>query len=100
MRDKAEGRIIYKLFRGSMRVMILAFGMATLSMLIDGIIVGRYLGSVSMAALGVCLPIFLMVSSLGGALSEGAQPVCNKFMAAGKTKEANSSFCLASFLQI
>ncbi|MBE5969543.1 MAG: hypothetical protein E7242_04855 [Lachnospiraceae bacterium] len=99
-KKKAEARIIKKLYKGSMLVLILAFATATISMLIDSIIVGQFLGAKSVAALGLCSPLFLITSALGGALSEGTQPVCNKLMASGRKVEANKAFSLSVLLII
>ncbi len=90
-----EGRIIHKLFRGSMLVMTMAFAMATLGMLVDGIVVGKFMGSVCVSALGLCSPLFLIASAIGGAFAEGALPVCNRAMAEGDQKGAAAAFCLS-----
>ena len=54
---KNNGKIINKLFRNSVISIILAAIATMIGIVIDGIIIGRFLGEDSMAAYGLVTPI-------------------------------------------
>ena len=82
---KNNGKIISKLFRNSV-ISIIAAAIATmLGIVIDGIIIGRFLGSDSMAAYGLVTPIINLATAFSGILATGAQ-IRRGQQAEGKTR--------------
>ena len=63
-------------------VQIITMLVAVVSMLIDGIMTGMYLGEDSLAAYGLTSPVNMLLVALGGLLASGAQilggKVCRK----------------------
>ena len=97
-----EGRIIRKLYRNSVLSIILAAVAAMLGMLIDGIVIGKFLGTESMAAYGLVTPLFSVVTAISGVLASGTQVFCAKHLGAGKIDRARQVFslCMAVTLAI
>lgn len=62
-----------------------------LSTLDDGLFISRYLGQYALAALSICLPLFMMVDALN-MLMGSISTVCSIKMGEGKNDEANSDF--------
>ena len=94
MKDNAY--IIKKMFRGSLMVMILATLTATLGMVIDGILIGSYLGVDAMASYGIAGPAFIVISAIGGIISSVEQTLCAREMGRGKMDEAIAVFSLST----
>ncbi len=63
-------------------VQIITMLVAVVSMLIDGIMTGMYLGEDSLAAYGITSPVNMLLVALGGLLASGAQ-----IMGAGVSEE-------------
>jgi len=83
---KSRWQVLDKAFYGSLyTIAIIEFSMMG-SVLIDGIITTRYLGSTAMAAVGMGYPIFSIVSLFAGVLSSGMQYICSKEIGKGNYK--------------
>ena len=93
MKEK-KTNIISDLFRGSLLIMTLAFVTATIGMIVDGLVIGRFLGEKAMSASGLVSPVFLILCAIGGAFSAGAQNVCARHMTVGESRRANQAFTL------
>lgn len=70
---RTDGEIIKKLFRSSVTSIIIAAVAAMFGMLIDGIIIGKFLGTDSMAAYGIVSPLFSIMTAISGILAAGSQ---------------------------
>ena len=85
---KNNGQIISKLFRNSV-VSIIAAAIATMiGIVIDGIVIGRFLGTTSMAAYGLVTPIINLTTVFSGILTTGAQINCAQHLGAGSVDKA------------
>ena len=91
---------IKRMFRSSLVVIIIASITGTIGMLVDGILIGRYLGSDALAAYGLISPAFLILHAVGGVFSSGMQALCAGYMGKGKLREANGVFTLTTVLTI
>ena len=70
---KNNGQIISRLFRKSV-ISIIAAAVATMvGIVIDGIVIGRFLGPDSMAAYGLVTPVINLATAFSGILATGAQ---------------------------
>mgnify|MGYP000846719624 CR=1 FL=1 len=74
---------------------------ATIGSFVDGCVIGIYLGSDSMAAFGYALPVvMIIVSALGGALSDGSAASCAVHIGANNTKSINANFSASCLLSV
>ena len=89
-----NGKIINTLFRRSVVSIIAAAVAAMLGIVIDGIIIGRFLGPDSMAAYGLVTPVVNMATIFSGVLATGAQVVCAQHLGAGDVKKARRAFSM------
>ena len=89
-----------KLFRQMMLTQIFSLMTVTLCMLIDSIMIGRFLGVDSMSAYGLSTPLLLIFAAFGALISAGVQVVCGKTMGRGDRDGTDSCFTVSSFLAI
>lgn len=91
---KNNGKIISKLFKKSV-ISIIAAAIATMiGVVIDGIIIGRFLGTESMAAYGLVTPVINLATAFSGILAAGSQVVCAQHLGAGKADRARRAFSM------
>ena len=67
-------------------------------MLVDSIMVGRFLGVESMTAYGLATPVLLVFAAFGSMLSAGIQVMCGKTMGSGDMEATNGCFSVSVFL--
>ena len=91
---KNNGKIIGKLFRNSVLSIIAAAIATMLGVVIDGIIIGRFLGPDSMAAYGLVTPIINLATAFSGVLATGAQIICAQRLGAGNADKARRAFSM------
>ena len=97
---KNNGKIINKLFRNSV-ISIIAAAVATmLGIVIDGIVIGRFLGPDSMAAYGLVTPIINLSTAFSGILATGAQIICAQHLGAGSKKMARRAFSMCMVITV
>lgn len=65
-------------YRGAVIPGIVSYFSSNLALLADGILVGRYVGVNGLAAIGLCTPVFLVISLVGGFVACGAETLCSK----------------------
>ena len=58
-------------------------------LLIDSIMIGRFLGVDSMAAYGLSNPLLLAFTAIGSMVSAGVQVMCSKSLGSGDQKANN-----------
>lgn len=64
----------------------------TVNVLIDTIFVGRWIGSLAIAALSVVMPITFFISSMGMAIGIGGSSVLSRALGKGKKEKAIATF--------
>ena len=84
--------MIKKVFKQMLLAQILSAMAITLCMIIDSIMIGRFLGVEAMAAYGFANPILLVFTAMGQLISSGLQVVCANFMGKGDTKSLNTAY--------
>ena len=92
--------MIKKLFRQMLLTQILSSMTVMVCMLIDSIMIGRFLGVESMTAYGLAAPILLVFAAFGNLISAGVQVVCGKFMGIGDRKGTNACFSASVMLAL
>ena len=75
--------MIKKMIRQMLTAQILSALTVSLCLLIDSIVIGRFLGVKAIAAYGFANPILLIIGAFGTALSAGVQVVCSKSLGRG-----------------
>ena len=91
---KNNGKIISRLFRNSVISIILAAVATMIGIVIDGIVIGRFLGPDSMAAYGLVTPIINLATAFSGILATGAQIICAQHLGAGSKQKARRAFSM------
>ena len=97
---KNNGQIISRLFKKSV-ISIIAAAIATMvGIVIDGIVIGRFLGPDSMAAYGLVTPVINLATAFSGILATGAQIICAQHLGAGDAKKARRAFSMCMVITI
>ena len=87
--------MIKKLIRQMLTAQILSALTVSLCLLIDSIVIGRFLGENAIAAYGLANPILLIIGAFGSALSAGVQVTCSKSLGKGSQEETNQGYSSA-----
>lgn len=95
-----NGRIISKLFRGTVVSIILATIAAMVGIVIDGVITSRFLGENGMAAYTLVMPVVNLATAFSGILATGAQVVCAHHLGAGHKKRARKAFTVSMIITV
>ncbi len=90
--------MIKKVFKQMLITQILSAMTVMICMLVDSIIIGRFLGVNAMTAYGLANPVLLIFAAIGSMLSAGIQVVCGKAMGSGDREGTNSCFSASVFL--
>lgn len=89
-----------KLFLDTMMVLITAELADSLCGIIDGVVVGRFLGADALAAHGVATPIFLVLCIFSYMITIGFQQPCTVALGKGKLREANGLYSFTLLLTL
>ncbi len=94
--------MIPKTFRQSLGVLILSTLVSMLGALVDGVIIGRLMGSTAMAAYGFAIPLTVIIAGIAGVAASGSQSLSGKALARGEPEEAEGylSTALAGYAAI
>ena len=87
--------MIRKLLRQMLTAQIFSALTVSLCLLIDNIMIGRFLGEEAIAAYGLANPLLLVVGAIGSLLAAGVQVVCSKALGRGSQEEANEGYSSA-----
>ncbi len=88
-------RLSKSIFMSNFVVTFLGMLVASLGMLVDGIVVNRYYGPDAMASYGFVMPLMIVAAAFGGMLTSGIQSTTGKSMIKGDSKAANGYFSMA-----
>ena len=84
--------MIRKLIRQMLAAQIFSALTVSLCLLIDSIMISRFLGEEAIAAYGLANPLLLSIGALGTLLAAGVQVVCSKALGLGSQEEANRGY--------
>ncbi|MBO4509923.1 MAG: ATP-binding protein [Lachnospiraceae bacterium] len=87
--------MIKNLFRQMILSQIVSAMAVTLCLLVDSIMIGRFLGVDAVAAYGLSNPVLLLFAAFGAFLSSGIQVVCSKAMGNGDEKKINVCYTIS-----
>ncbi len=87
--------MIKKLVRQMLSAQILSALTVSLCLLIDNIMIGRFLGETALSAYGFASPVLMVIGAVGSMLCAGAQVVCGKSLGRGDQRETNAGYSAA-----
>ena len=90
--------MINKVFKKMLVSQIVSAMTVMICMLIDSIMIGRYLGVDAMTAYGLATPVLLIFAAYGSMLSAGIQVMCGKTMGSGSREGTNGCFTVSVVL--
>ena len=70
----------------------------SLCLLIDNIMIGRFLGVYALASYGLANPVLLVIGALGTTLSAGVQVACSRSLGKGSQEETNAGYSCSIFI--
>lgn len=92
--------MIKKLFRQMLVTQIVSSMTVTLCMLIDSIMIGRFLGVNAMSAYGLASPLLLVFAAFGSLISAGVQVTCGKTIGAGDRDATDACYTVSVLLAV
>lgn len=92
--------MIRKVFRQMLVAQILSSMTVMICMLVDSLMIGRFLGVDSMTAYGLASPVLLVFAAVGSMLSAGVQVLCGKTMGSGDRDATNACFSASAVLAL
>ena len=87
--------MIKKVFREMLIAQILSSVTVMICMLIDSIMIGRFLGVDAMTAYGLSAPVLLIFAAVGSVISAGVQVMCGKTMGSADKEGTNTCYSTA-----
>lgn len=84
--------MIRKLVRQMLTAQILSALTVSLCLLIDNIMIGRFLGERALTAYGLGSPVLLVIGAVGTMLCAGAQVACSKSLGKGDREETDIGY--------
>lgn len=92
--------MIKEVINKNFAVLVFAILTSTIGMVIDGIFIGRFLGSEQIAAYGIVGPVFVLFSAIAGVFQSGAQAQCAQYMGKGEMDRAIQVFSLTAVVTL
>ena len=92
-----QDKLIARLFKDTLIIFLLSMFVAIISWLIDGGIIGNFLGTESIAAFGLTMPYQRFTVIFSNVVMIGMQVLCSKSLGRGDLREANEIFSQAVF---
>ena len=87
--------MIRRLIKQMLAAQTLSALTVSLCLLIDNIMIGRFLGVQAIAAYGLANPILLAIGAIGSMLAAGVQVACSKSLGSGSQEETNKGYSSA-----
>lgn len=92
--------MIRKVFKQMLVAQILSAMTVMLCMLVDSMMIGRFLGVESVTAYGLASPVLLIFAAFGSMLSAGIQVICGKTMGSGDREATNACYSASVVLAV
>ena len=84
--------MLKKVFRQMLLTQIVSSMTVMICMVIDSIMIGRFLGVDAMSAYGLATPVLLIFAAFGSMLAAGIQVLCGRTMALGDAEGTNACY--------
>ncbi|MBQ9251125.1 MAG: ATP-binding protein [Clostridia bacterium] len=92
--------MIRKLIKQMLAAQTLSALTVSLCLLIDNIMIGRFLGVQAIAAYGLANPVLLVIGAIGSMLTAGVQVACSKSLGSGSKEETDKGYSSAIGLML
>ena len=92
--------MIRKLIKQMLAAQTLSALTVSLCLLIDNIMIARFLGVEAIAAYGLANPILLVIGAIGSMLAAGVQVACSKSLGSGSKEETDKGYSSAIGLML
>ena len=93
--------LMKKVFVSYLFISIMSTLAAMLGMLVDGIVIGQFLGQECVSAFGFASPVFILIAAIAGMFSNGGSSVCSSHIGRGENDKVRLNFtvtCLVSLI--
>ena len=93
--------LVRRIFNSYLFISILSTLTATAGMLVDGIVIGQFLGQQSVSAFGLAGPIVIMTAAVAGIFSNGGSAVASIYIGRGDNHAIRQNFtvtCMAALV--
>ena len=97
---RRETSLVNKIFNQTLTAYILSSVAYAIGPLVDGAVIGHYLGVDAMAAYGMSWPVILIFSLIGGIIAGGSRNLYTEFMGHGEQEKANRIFTDAHLISL
>ena len=87
--------MIKKLIRQMLLAQIISALTVSLCLLIDNIMIGRFLGENALTAYGLANPVLMVIGAVGSMLCAGVQVVCSRSLGRGLREETDAGYSTA-----
>lgn len=84
--------ITRKVLKSHLFITILVTLSATLSIVLNSLIVGMYLGADALAVFGLSSPILILLSAFAGIFGNGGTIVCSRYIGSGNVRAIHNNF--------
>ena len=92
--------MIRKLIKQMLAAQTLSALTVSLCLLIDNIMIGRFLGVKAIAAYGLANPVLLVIGAIGSMLAAGVQVACSRSLGSGSREETDKGYSSAIVLML
>jgi len=92
--------MIRKLIKQMLAAQTLSALTVSLCLLIDNIMIGRFLGVGAIAAYGLANPVLLVIGAIGSLLAAGVQVACSRSLGSGSQEETSRGYSSAIALML
>lgn len=89
---KRNDYVVKTVYRSFVMVSVMTALIATVGMLIDNIVVGRFLGTECLSAMGLVSPVSMIFSAIGNISSSGGATMAARALGKGDTKKVHRIF--------
>ena len=94
MKKQKDSFLIGSMIKQVMLITSLSGFVTLLGSFVDGILIGRYLGSSCMSSFGLFNPFLLICVAVSSLFMSGGKIHASNYIGSGKMKEANGVFCI------
>lgn len=89
---------IKELFLAILPAQIFSFIISSLSGIVNGIVIGKYLTSLDMVALGFAVPVTQIMTVCSTIVASGSRILCGRFIGRGERDKVNETFTSSIYL--
>lgn len=88
--------LVKKVFHSYLFMSIMATMAATIGMLVDGVVIGQFLGADCVSAQGLASPVFILITAVAGVFCNGGTSCCSNHLGRGEKGKICLNFTVTS----